>query len=143
MGEDKQKARRQRNIHLSGDCGNATVMSRDFVYVKSITFVCAVQKQKDKRPLGSQKETAMTSRMISERTENELNSNSRGNILASGRGNVLSLCVPHALRFVPCLLIRALCNVTRGPCYVHCVWRHPLCLHDVCLACRRLELIAW
>jgi hypothetical protein len=58
MGEDKQKARRQRNIHLSVVCGNAAAMSRDLLYVKSITFVCEVQKQKDKRLLGLQKETA-------------------------------------------------------------------------------------
>ena len=58
VGVDKQKARRQRNIHLSVVCGYAADMSRDLLYVKSITFVCEVQKQEDKRLLGSQKETA-------------------------------------------------------------------------------------
>ena len=40
MGVDKQKARRQRNIHLSVDCGNAADMSRDLVYVnRLLSFV--------------------------------------------------------------------------------------------------------
>ena len=52
-------------------------------------------------------------------------------------------CVPLGLRSMPCLLNHALCNKTRGPRCVHCVWRHPWCLHDVCLASGPLELTTW
>ena len=38
MGEDKYKVNRQRNIHLSGDCGNAADMERDLLYVISLLW---------------------------------------------------------------------------------------------------------
>ena len=40
MCEDKQKARKKRDIHLSVVCGKIAAISRDLLYVKSITFVC-------------------------------------------------------------------------------------------------------
>ena len=46
MGVDKQKARRQRNIHLSVVCGKAADMPRDFGLRKSITFVLCGQEPK-------------------------------------------------------------------------------------------------
>ena len=40
MGVDKQKARRQRNVHLTVDCEEAADMSRDLFYVnRLLSFV--------------------------------------------------------------------------------------------------------
>ena len=49
MGEDKHKVNRQRNIHLSGDCGNAADMRRDFLYVDSIILICEIPERKRQR----------------------------------------------------------------------------------------------
>ena len=77
MGVDKQKARRQRNIHLSVVCGKAADMSRDLLYVKSITFVCERQGRKKTTASGSER----SRRKTSETTETELNPNSKETVL--------------------------------------------------------------
>ena len=47
MGVDKQKARRQRNVHLSVDCGEATDMSRDLFYVNRLLSFVRTKTEKD------------------------------------------------------------------------------------------------
>ena len=75
------------------------------------------EKQTASARLGSQKETAMTSRMISERTENEPNSNSRGNH------------VPRTCKCLmsPCTVYSAVRAVTEDPCSMKRDWRSMLC----------------
>ena len=47
MGEDKHKVNRQRNIHLSGDCGNAADIERDSLYVFSLLWFVEERPEKD------------------------------------------------------------------------------------------------
>ena len=47
MGVDKQKARRQRNVHLTVDCEGAADMSRDFVYVNRLLSFVRTKTEKD------------------------------------------------------------------------------------------------
>ena len=47
MGDDKHKVNRQRNIHLSGDCGNAADMERDLLYVFSLLWFVEDRPGKD------------------------------------------------------------------------------------------------
>ena len=54
MGEDKHKVNRQRNIHLSGDCGNAADMERDSLYVISLLWFVTDKSEKDNGHLISQ-----------------------------------------------------------------------------------------
>ena len=116
---------------------------------KSITFFfCATNHRKDKRLLRSQQRKRLVVQKFPEgncrrRTETELNSNSEWEQHVPGNDSLCCFCVPHDLRSMPCLLNHALCNKTRDPRYVHCVWRYPWCLHNVCLVSGRPELIAW
>ena len=54
MEEDKHKVNRQRNIHLSGDCGNAADMERDSLYVFSLLWFVVKRPEKDNGNLISQ-----------------------------------------------------------------------------------------
>ena len=54
MGEDKHKVNRQRNIHLSGDCGNAADIERDSLYVFSLLCFVVKRPEKDNGNLISQ-----------------------------------------------------------------------------------------
>ena len=125
MGVDKQKARRQRNIHLSVVCGKAADMKR--FGLRKIDYFClcgpepkrqTATKIAEMKRLVVQKDPEGNGR---EKTETELNSDSKGNSMFQENDSLCCLCVPHALRSVPCLLNHALCNETRGPRYVHCV----------------------
>ena len=47
MGVDKQKARRQRNAHLTVDCEEAADMSRDLFYVNRLLSFVRTKTEKD------------------------------------------------------------------------------------------------
>ena len=139
MCEDKQKARKKRDIHLSVVCGKAAAISRDLLYVKSITFVCERQGRKRQRLVAQKDPEGKRQR------QQKLNSTQTLRKQSCSRNMIdcVVFCVPLGLRSMPCLLNHALCNKTRGPRCVHCVWRHHWCLHSVCLASGSLELTTW
>jgi hypothetical protein len=47
MGVDKQKARRQRSVHLTVDCEEAADMSRDLFYVNRLLSFVRTKTEKD------------------------------------------------------------------------------------------------
>ena len=52
MGVDKQKARRQRNVHLTVDCEEAADMSRDLFYVNRLLSFVAKRRVRKYVSLG-------------------------------------------------------------------------------------------